>query len=536
MLAWPDQGGHAPKWPRQTQLRAPTPAASPTQSTSRQRGSAALVADARTATHQWPASHSPISTARSVESPTARLRILRHTVARAPAISIASFAAAFIVFCLIGAAVFDADTSPIGWAVTVLWSLPAVGSAVGLWGVLQTRRRWGASATGMINHDPLIVVVPTIGRHDVLPALTRTVKSFVDNFPDYHSNFRIDVVCEEFSPARAVIEDQWGSHPYVRVLAVPASYTTQNKTGFKARANQYVMELRRQHREADDRTWILHMDDDTSCTRDTAAKVADFVCVQNDPATVEPKHLAQGVLTYPREFGVNAFTWLADAVRPSDDLSRFAALTGTGTPLAGLHGELMLVRSSIEDSIGWDFGPKTIVEDAQWALNFSRLHPGRSAWIPACSYGASPSNVRSFVAQRERWAWGLAMLVVNRSIPFRHRVFLAYSVSTWVIGPFQHVGVIFGAAYITNESVSPASIWITGLWGINVAYIVWMYWTGLRVNHWASRRGAARWWRYPLVITLIPVFTLIEGWAGFKGLLCVLRRKQITFTVIQKEA
>ena len=44
--------------------------------------------------------------------------------------------------------------------------------------------------------------------------------------------------------------------------------------------------------------------------------------------------------------------WLADAVRPASDVSVFAISTGRGTPRAGLHGELLLVRASVEATIG----------------------------------------------------------------------------------------------------------------------------------------------------------------------------------------
>ena len=51
----------------------------------------------------------------------------------------------------------------------------------------------------------------------------------------------------------------------------------------------------------------------------------------NSPAAM---HLAQGILTYPREFAVNRLTWLADSIRPADDIGRFSACTGSGVPRA----------------------------------------------------------------------------------------------------------------------------------------------------------------------------------------------------------
>ena len=120
------------------------------------------------------------------------------------------------------------------------------------------------------------------------------------------------------------------------------------------------------------------------------------------------------MLTYPRELGVSRTLWLADAIRPAGDVSMFAATTGTGTPRAGLHGELLLVRASVEAEIGWDFGPRTVVEDARFALEFARRHPGRSDWFPGRCFGATPATAAAFVVQRERWARGLIELALSR--------------------------------------------------------------------------------------------------------------------------
>jgi len=94
---------------------------------------------------------------------------------------------------------------------------------------------------------------------------------------------------------------------------------------------------------------VLHMDDDTSIGEDTARSLAAFIMTHGSTEK-RPLHLAQGVLSYPRDYATNRLTWLADAVRPGCDISIFAASTSLGTPRVGLHGELLLVRASIEAS------------------------------------------------------------------------------------------------------------------------------------------------------------------------------------------
>lgn len=427
-----------------------------------------------------------------------------------------------------------------GWAVTVLWTLPTMSSAVGITGVVLTRRRLRRQRhrkpAQPVSTDKLVVVVPTIGRTDTFPALRRSVLTYGEFLPRYFPRMRVDIVTEEGCEAQDSIDALAAGDPLLRVVAVPRAYETPRGTRFKARANHYAHEIRLGEAEATDNVWVLHMDDDTGVGPDTAEQLAHFIHEQRETGP-EAKHLAQGILTYPRDHAVNKLTWLADAVRPADDVTRFAVLTGGGTPRVGLHGELLLIRASVEASIGWDFGPQAIVEDAQLALNFCSQYRGRSAWISGRCYGASPATVRDFVRQRERWAWGLIQLTLNREIPLRNRLLLGYCVSTWVLGPLQHVAVVLlGGALLDDLNTSPASVWVLPLWALNMAYVVWMYWEGLRINAKASSDGRRRLWESVAVVLLIPVFSLWEGMGGFRGLLRFLRGQDNAFVVIAKPA
>ena len=448
-----------------------------------------------------------------------------------------------VTFVLVLAATwwtYDPATGPISWVTTVVWTLPVVTSAVGVVGGLLTRRRMRRQRSWRppepVWQDILLVVVPTIGRLDTYPALRRSVLSYCAHLPGYFPHLRIDVVTEEGCAAGHLIHALAEANPLVRVLVVPKSYRTPNGTRFKARANHYSHELRIAEGEASENVWVLHMDDDTAVGPDTVVSLARFINAQRR-AGLNVKHLAQGILAYPRENAVNKLTWLADAVRPADDIARFAAFTGRGLPLAGLHGELLLIRASVEATIGWDFGPDAIVEDAQLALTFCRRYPGQSDWFAGHCYGASPATVRDLVKQRERWAWGLLALALNRTIPLRHRIFLGYCVATWMAGPLQHIGVILAVGFMLNElNTSPLTILVLPLWALNIAYICWMYWEGLKVNTNVSERVGRRWWEPVCVILLIPLFSLWEGLGGFLGFLRVLRADENTFVVIKKPA
>jgi len=428
----------------------------------------------------------------------------------------------------------------LAWPLTVMWTWPILTTLIGIVGIRRTRKalrtskaHW--SGPGLTtSEDFLIVVLVTIGRHDIFPALERSVASYLTYLPRCFPRLRIDIVIDEGCEATGRITRLAAGSDLIRLVTVPMQYRTANGTRFKARASNYSHELRiREHENRDD-VWVLHMDDDTGVGPDTAQAMARFIEEQFQ-AGPDAKHMAQGILTYPREFARNRLTWLADSARPAEDVARFAAFTGSGTPRAGVHGELLLVRASIEATIGWDFGPRSIVEDAQFALIFSARYAGRSAWFGGRCYGASPATFRDFLRQRERWSWGLAALVFNRSLQLRNRLLLGYSVMSWVAGPIQNVGVIMLVAILVGDaSTSPVTLFVVPLWALNMAYVIWMYWEGLRLNAGVSDGGRRKWWEPWAVVLLIPVFGLMEGLGGLRGFVKFVRRTENKFVVVAK--
>jgi hypothetical protein len=286
----------------------------------------------------------------------------------------------------------------LGTYLSIVWTLPTGLSVMAVIGAIRARRsllRPPGLAVAPSCERLLIVQVPTIGRRDVMPALRRVVASMEQALPGNFTRWRVDVVAEETSEARNELEQLRSEH--VRVLYVPSAYATPRGTQAKARANCWLDERRQQEGETSGEVWVLHMDDDTAIAPDTAEHIARFINANpfGDPRT---KVLAQGVLTYPRAMSSTSLVWLADAVRPGSDLSVFPLWTGGGRPLLGAHGELLLVRSDIEASLGWDYGRLlSITEDANFALLFATKYPGRSAWFPARCYGSAPESFGDLV-------------------------------------------------------------------------------------------------------------------------------------------
>jgi hypothetical protein len=447
--------------------------------------------------------------------------------------------ATFSFLLTAGLRLLDPRTGPIGWYASVVWTLPIVLSVQGLAGGLHVRRaarrlRQTGEFTGVVSSESLVVVVPTIGRDDTYVALTRVLSSFSTCLPAYFAFLRIDVVVEEGCPVASRLAHLASRDPLLRIVTVPANFTTRRGTRFKARANHYADLLRQREHEARSDVWVLHMDDDTGVNAYTAAEIARFVETQH-AAGDDRKHLAQGILAFPRELSRSRVTWYADAVRPGCDISLFSITTGRGRPRIGLHGELLLVRASVESQIGWDFGPETIVEDAEFAMRFCDAHPGRSDWFPACSYGASPTGFSGFVKQRERWVWGLLTLMTKNSVSLRRRVLLLPTIGLWIGAPFANPVVLISVGILIGDAdTTPLSMVIGCVWAVNFGFYIWLYWEGFKINvHW-SAGYRTRWWEPVVVVLGTPVFAVMECVGILAGLGQFLRRRETHFAVIDK--
>lgn len=407
------------------------------------------------------------------------------------------------------------------WYLSVAWSLYTPLALVGLVGVIVLQKRSGgriipSSFPGQVT-NPVVFVVPSLCRPDTINALRRVMASIEEHAPRNLRTWRVDVVTEEGKASLEVVEELLRSRN-VRVLTVPADYATPNRSRFKTRANHYAMLQRRAEGENNPATFVYHLDDDTHVGQDTIASIAEFI------AQSPGRHLlAQGMLAFPRELTPSRLAWYVDALRPADDVTRFGFFTGVlHRPLAGLHGEHVIVRSDIEDAIGWDF-PDTVIEDAYFALEFARRYPGRSTVLNSFSYGASPSSVRETIRQRRRWAEGLTRLALKRSLPLSSKWALAYSVFVWMASPFQFfAGIVLLGAALGWGSAAPPVHAIGVAWSVGMGVLMWQYMQGLRINVHVSSTIEPRWWRVWLLLPGAYVLAAVETAGAVLGLVRVL--------------
>lgn len=444
-----------------------------------------------------------------------------------------SFLKFVVVFVCLGLLVWVinvmAPPTPVNYYVTVMWALYFPFALIGLIGVASIRRFKPSTYQGTVD-NLVIFAIPTIARGDVMPALIRVIASILALAPANLTTFRVDVVVDEGAEAIDRLLHLARNEPRLRIVIVPTTYQTTNGTRYKARASQFVTELRTREGESRDDVFVYHLDDDTAVGCDTIASIAEFIAT--DTGTF---HAAQGVLAFPRELASNWFCWLADAIRPADDMSRFHFFTGlVRQPIAGFHGEHLLVRASIEAEIGWDFGQSIKVEDAYFALTFAERYPNRSTFLNSVSYGASPATIRDLIKQRRRWAAGLFGLASDRRFSWISRIPLLWAMTNWGLGLFQHAGVVFLAAFLLDAgNTSPVIRTVALIWAFNLAFVLWMYFEGLRLNLDTSRDRRGYVAQGVAIVVLLLGFSAVDGWSAILGFSDFVTKKQ-GFEVIAK--
>jgi len=222
-------------------------------------------------------------------------------------------------------------------------------------------------------------------------ALKRSIESIKYWAPKYLKNYEIWVVTEpDANPEIDNIKD-------VKIIKVPYEFSTKNGAKYKARALEYAKELRKNYDH--ENTWIYFLDEESIVGEDTILGIIDFI--ENKRGLI-----GQGLIIYPNFYGKNIFTSLADSIRPSADISTYIFQIKTGF-VSWMHGSHVLIRSDVEQKVGWDFG-KTWGEDSLFGLKAQELGY-KIEWLKGRLYEQSPFTIKDFLKQRRS---GLYILLI----------------------------------------------------------------------------------------------------------------------------
>ena len=252
------------------------------------------------------------------------------------------------------------------------------------------------------------------------------------------------------------LAEQFGES--LKFIVVPKEYTTSNNTKYKARALNFAVEDRRLRGLNSDNVWIYHQDEETTVGEDTLIGISEFI----NKADKNIKYGA-GFIVYCLDWSLRP-SQVQEMSRTNDDYRVLLSLSTKTNPLVGFHGSHFLIRSEIEDEIGWNFVRKAIADDLIFENSLRRRYPNSFMFLKGFAFEKAASNLKEQVKQRRRWALGLGDALRNGEVSKTKKIVMTYSGVAW-FGSIASVGALFVSLTPSFSGFYPASLAVLGyLW------------------------------------------------------------------------
>jgi beta-1,4-mannosyltransferase len=192
--------------------------------------------------------------------------------------------------------------------------------------------------------------------------------------------------------------------------------------------------------------WVFHMDDESYATSQTILSLLRFIRESNAVAS-------EGPIFYPLKFeSANFLTAIAESVRPFTCYDCVSQMTNP--PPLHMHGSNLLVRSDIEDSIGWNFGP-TLAEDQLFGYKVYEKYGTKAlGWHGGILLEQPPLNIKDHFMQRRRWVVGSMQNINN--FPLIHRFKMMFKLATYFLGFISGIISIILYIYFQVPKMIPA--------------------------------------------------------------------------------
>jgi egghead protein (zeste-white 4 protein) len=305
---------------------------------------------------------------------------------------------------------------------TFLWLINIPIAVLAVLRFITNNRVFITSDLRRIRNDPEIIFQITTRSATRTPVVKRGIQSILESCRKVEYNrFKISVITDD--PTDNSELDGYGCE----VVLVPKSFKTSAIK--KGRALQYALLHRRSQDENKKQIWIYHMDDESFVTTQTILSLLKFIRDGKGVAS-------EGPIFYPLKFeSANVLTALAESIRPFtcyDCVSQMTNKVVIKTPPLHMHGSNLLVRSDVEDNIGWNFGP-TLAEDQLFGyLVYEKYGSNSMGWHGGVLLEQPPLNIKDHFMQRRRWVLGSLQNVDKFSTI--HRMKLSYKLMTYFLG------------------------------------------------------------------------------------------------------
>ena len=265
------------------------------------------------------------------------------------------------------------------------------------------------------------------------PVVKRGIDSIIDSsLKINYRNYQICIITDD-PMDKATLNDI-----NCEVIIVDKKFTSSAIK--KGRALQYAVEHRRKSGKNIAKYWIFHMDDESYVTSQTIMSLLRFIRKGNAIAS-------EGPIFYPLKFeSANRLTAIAESIRPFTCYDCVSQMTNP--PPLHMHGSNLLVRSDIEDSIGWNFGP-TLAEDQIFGYKiYEKYGPKSMGWHGGMLLEQPPLNIKDHFMQRRRWVLGSLQNMVR--FPLVHKFKLMVKLVTYFMGFVSGVvsTILYFYAYI----------------------------------------------------------------------------------------
>jgi Glycosyl transferase family group 2 len=325
------------------------------------------------------------------------------------------------------------DALTAAWFSAALWL-----SMMMLAFLIHVARKHGANGKST-NGNPkkLIIQITTVG-DDVISETVKELKTALGGREQ--ATYEIWVVTEA-TDHRA--------YPFVdRVVTVPASYQTTQRTKFKGRAHEFARLCRVNAGLSDYK--VLYIDDDSVVSQ-------AFL----DECYRESFDLLQGTVTIGEPRGI--LSYLDGSARAMSCLSLCSFFQELSHHL-WTHGEGFCIDEEVDRTVSWDH-PGWYAED----LVYGALATRRMGFRMRSSYATvqtnSPIGIRQFITQRRRWFWAFAKSTYLLPVSARVEMW-ALSILGMVITPLAVAGMplaILGVFHLPGALSIPSRI-LFGLW------------------------------------------------------------------------
>ncbi|OQY02365.1 MAG: hypothetical protein B6I26_00550 [Desulfobacteraceae bacterium 4572_130] len=322
-----------------------------------------------------------------------------------------------------------------------IWFIPILWVLMNFFGLLfgapkdeniQDFAGWTWDPTGSL------LIISYVSRGDNQIALKRAIAATQQELDSAEVKYAIEIVTDQEVIRKNRISETNGKIYY---YIIPDNYETKTKVKYKARALQYLLEMRTQRFKENSKlhindVWVLHLDEESIITSQLIMGIRNFILKYNMNNTKGA--LGQGEILYNAyNYGKNIFITAIDALRTGDDLGRFRLQYKIfNKPLIGMHGSFVLLPAKIEQEIGWDSGGKScLTEDAYFAL-LAAEKKVKFDWVNGFIKEQSPFTVMDIIRQRARWYTGLIRVATDSKLKLANRFILMIYVFAWTFAWF----------------------------------------------------------------------------------------------------